>query len=309
MESDRSTVWKSASLAKKYLEGVREAIPLADEQLNVMLRLIEARGHGIESFLDLGCGDGVLSAAIFRRYPQALSHYAKCLSIPRVVRSRTAIIVNLTWLDALPVFGHEIPNNHRKERVSMAENSDFLVGITPDWTDWTERMLGPGLRQVFDDVPDIKHELMPADTNKVLSAEVLRRYDAVIVFGYKVRRESLEGVEKLLCVSRYGVGFDTVDIAACNEANVLVSITPGGVQRSMAEGTISLIFSIAKNLRNYDQWVREGTWSQKLSRATVNVQGRTLGSVGLGNIASEVMRLAKGVGFGRLIGDTTKSCG
>ena len=75
MESDRSTVWKSASLAKKYLEGVREAIPLADEQLNVMLRLIEARGHGIESFLDLGCGDGVLSAAIFRRYPQALSHY------------------------------------------------------------------------------------------------------------------------------------------------------------------------------------------------------------------------------------------
>ncbi len=70
MESDRSTVWKSASLAKKYLEGVREAIPLADEQLNVMLRLIEARGHGIESFLDLGCGDGVLSAAILRRYPQ-----------------------------------------------------------------------------------------------------------------------------------------------------------------------------------------------------------------------------------------------
>ena len=183
----------------------------------------------------------------------------------------------------------------------MAENSDFLVGITPDWTDWTERMLGPGLRQVFDDVPDIKHELMPADSNKVLSAEVLRRYDAVIVFGYKVRRESLEGVAKLLCVSRYGVGFDTVDIAACNEANVLVSITPGGVRRSMAEGTISLIFSIAKNLRNYDQWVREGTWSQKLSRASVNVQGRTLGSVGLGNIASEVMRLAKGVGFGRLI--------
>ena len=161
--------------------------------------------------------------------------------------------------------------------------------------------MGPGLRQVFDDVPDIKHELMPADTNNVLSAEVLRRYDAVIVFGYKVRRESLEGVEKLLCVSRYGVGFDTVDIAACNEANVLVSITPGGVQRSVAEGTIALIFAISKNLRNYDQWVREGSWSRKISHSGVNVQGRTLGTVGLGNIATEVMRLAKGVGFGRLI--------
>ena len=184
----------------------------------------------------------------------------------------------------------------------MAENSDFLVGITPDWTDWMDRMLGTGLGQVFGDLPDIKHELMPANANKALTAEVLRRYDAVIVFGYKVRRESLEGVEKLLCVSRYGVGFDTVDIEACNDANVLVSITPGGVQRSVAEGTIALMFSIAKNLRNYDIWVREGTWSRKLSRAGVNVQGRTLGAVGLGNIASEVMRLAKGVGFGRLIG-------
>ena len=71
MESDNSKVWKSASLTKKYLAGVREAIPLAGEQLDVMLRLIEARGRQIESFLDLGCGDGVLAAAIFEQYPQA----------------------------------------------------------------------------------------------------------------------------------------------------------------------------------------------------------------------------------------------
>ena len=183
----------------------------------------------------------------------------------------------------------------------MAENSDFLVGITPDWADRMDEMLEPGLRQVFGDLPDIKHELMPVNANKTLTAEVLRRYDAAIVFGYKVPRECLEGVEKLLCVARYGVGFDTVDIEACNEANVLVSITPGGVQRSVAEGTITLILTIAKNLRNYDVWVREGTWQQKLGHAGVNVEGRTLGTVGLGNIATEVMRLAKGVGFGRLI--------
>ena len=71
MESNSSKVWKSASLTKKYLEGVREGIPLADEQLDVMLRLIEAQEDGLESFLDLGCGDGVLSETILRRYPQA----------------------------------------------------------------------------------------------------------------------------------------------------------------------------------------------------------------------------------------------
>ena len=71
MESNSSKVWKSASLTKKYLEGVREGIPLAGEQLDVMLRLIGARGKPPDSFLDLGCGDGVLAAAILERYPQA----------------------------------------------------------------------------------------------------------------------------------------------------------------------------------------------------------------------------------------------
>lgn len=183
----------------------------------------------------------------------------------------------------------------------MAAKGDFLVGITPDHIDWMDSMLGPGISQAFGDLPDIKHELIPANADGILTAEVLQQYDAAIVFGYKISRESLNGVEKLLCISRYGVGFDSVDIPACNDANVFVSITPGGVQRSMGEGTIALIFAIAKNLRNYDKWVREGTWSQNVTRTLVNLQDRTLGFVGLGNIAIEAVRIAKGVGFSRLI--------
>ena len=71
MESDRSKVWKSAALTKKYLDGVREGIPLAGEQLDVMLRLIQAGGKPPESFLDLACGDGVLAEAILEQYPRA----------------------------------------------------------------------------------------------------------------------------------------------------------------------------------------------------------------------------------------------
>src|ERR1700693_3984101 len=52
-------------------EGVRGAIPLAQEQIDILLRLITACGEPIRTFLDLGCGDGVLAAAIFQRYPQA----------------------------------------------------------------------------------------------------------------------------------------------------------------------------------------------------------------------------------------------
>jgi ubiquinone/menaquinone biosynthesis C-methylase UbiE len=64
-------VWKAPSLAAAYLEGVRASIPLAQEQIDVMLRLIAACGKPVSSFLDLGCGDGVLSAAIVQRFPHA----------------------------------------------------------------------------------------------------------------------------------------------------------------------------------------------------------------------------------------------
>jgi tRNA (cmo5U34)-methyltransferase len=64
-------VWTTPSLVAVYLEGVRGAIPLAQEQIDIMLRLIAACGEPIRSFLDLGCGDGVLSAAILQRYPKA----------------------------------------------------------------------------------------------------------------------------------------------------------------------------------------------------------------------------------------------
>ncbi len=64
-------VWKSSSLAATYLEGVRGAIPLAQEQIDVMLRLLRACERPIAGFLDLGCGDGVLSAAILPEFPHA----------------------------------------------------------------------------------------------------------------------------------------------------------------------------------------------------------------------------------------------
>src|SRR5260221_320935 len=71
MTARRDTIWKSSVLAETYLTGVRGAIPLANVQLDVMLRLIAARGEPVKRFLDLGCGDGVLAAAILAHYPNA----------------------------------------------------------------------------------------------------------------------------------------------------------------------------------------------------------------------------------------------
>jgi len=67
----KDTVWQSASVAQDFLEGMRGAIPQAAEQIDVMLRLIQAAQPQLKNFLDIGCGDGVLGRAILNQFPQA----------------------------------------------------------------------------------------------------------------------------------------------------------------------------------------------------------------------------------------------
>jgi ubiquinone/menaquinone biosynthesis C-methylase UbiE len=58
-------------VAATYLEGVRGAIPLAAEQLELLLRLLAHQPGGVRRFLDLGCGDGALAVAILGQHPRA----------------------------------------------------------------------------------------------------------------------------------------------------------------------------------------------------------------------------------------------
>jgi ubiquinone/menaquinone biosynthesis C-methylase UbiE len=71
MSNRTDEVWKSAPVVSAFLSGVRGAIPLAAEQLDVMLRLVAGAGIEVRRILDLGCGDGVLAAALLERYPAA----------------------------------------------------------------------------------------------------------------------------------------------------------------------------------------------------------------------------------------------
>lgn len=64
-------VWKSPELTEKYLSGIRAAIPFAADQIEMMIRMIDAGVERVERLLDLGCGGGTLAAALLERYPQA----------------------------------------------------------------------------------------------------------------------------------------------------------------------------------------------------------------------------------------------
>lgn len=67
----KDDIWKNEALCQTFLSGVRGAIPLASEQIEVMLRIISKARPQLKSFLDLGCGDGILGRAILAKYPKA----------------------------------------------------------------------------------------------------------------------------------------------------------------------------------------------------------------------------------------------
>ncbi|MCE5242455.1 MAG: methyltransferase domain-containing protein [Desulfobacteraceae bacterium] len=63
--------WQTDNLSSTYLEGIRTAIPFADENMDLMIRVARAWTPGVERFLDLGCGDGVLGRALQQSFPNA----------------------------------------------------------------------------------------------------------------------------------------------------------------------------------------------------------------------------------------------
>jgi len=82
-------VWKLPAIVNRYL-FYRAAIPLAQEQIGVMMSILKTREQPVENFLDLGCGDGILGAAILGEYPSARGVFAD-FSEPMLIQAREGL--------------------------------------------------------------------------------------------------------------------------------------------------------------------------------------------------------------------------
>ena len=102
-------------------------------------------------------------------------------------------------------------------------------------------------------------------------------------------------------IARWGVGYDLLDVPALSGSAIALSITPAGVRRPVAEAELTMIFALAKNLFALDRMARAGRWRQDMKGLAMDISGSVLGSVGCGNIARELFRLARPLGFGRLL--------
>jgi len=102
----------------------------------------------------------------------------------------------------------------------------------------------------------------------------------------KVTREIIEAAPYLKIISRTGAGVDNVDMTAATEKKILVCNVPGGNSNSVAEHALSLIMAMAKQLKVVDKAVHAGNWKIRYASKAVDLDGKTLGMVGIGHIGS-----------------------
>ena len=104
----------------------------------------------------------------------------------------------------------------------------------------------------------------------------------------KVTREIMEAAPSLKIISRTGAGVDNVEVAAATEKGILVCDTPGVNSNSVAEQTLAILLGLAKQLKIMDKAVSEGNWKIRSTGKAVDVDGKTLGLIGIGRIGSLV---------------------
>jgi phosphoglycerate dehydrogenase-like enzyme len=175
----------------------------------------------------------------------------------------------------------------------MPEQVPFRVGLSADFLNEQHKLIFPdfGLellekepRISFDFIKDYKGEYSP---------DQLGSYDVVISLKPRVTAASLASVDRLCAIGRAGVGYDNIDLKACTEADVALYITPQAVVRPMAESIVLFILALSHHLVLKDSMVRKGQWRESTRRMGREPRDRVLGSIGLGGIGTEVVRLMR----------------
>jgi D-3-phosphoglycerate dehydrogenase len=169
----------------------------------------------------------------------------------------------------------------------------FNVVIDPAFD---KRLRGePDIELVLSPVPrsdaDVASALSGADVYHVSSAR-----NEMAQYSF-VTPQLLARNPHLLAISTYGAGYDSVDVAACTQAGVIVMNQAGANRDSVAEHAIGLILGLVHRLAESDRALRERRGFSREDLMGHEIKGMTLGLVGIGHIGTTVARLAGAFGM------------
>lgn len=186
-------------------------------------------------------------------------------------------------------------------------NQKFRVGITRDaLRDDGKTVFDAAALRVLDD-PLIEWEFIPENV-KELTAAHAAAYDALCVLSPRTTAATLAGPNRRLkIIARLGVGYDHVDVPACTANGVILAITPDGVRRPVATSILTFILALSHKLFLKDRITRAGRWNETKFHMGEGLIGKTVGSIGMGNIGSELFRLLAPLNLNLIACDPAKT--
>jgi len=125
----------------------------------------------------------------------------------------------------------------------------------------------------------------------------LEQADAVVIRTQPLSAASVEKARRLRIVSRHGVGYDAVDVAALNARGIPLCIVGDVNTVSVAEHAMMLILAAAKRVRLAEMAVRTGPWEWRNRLEAGEISGRRLLILGYGRIGRALARMAAGFGM------------
>lgn len=128
--------------------------------------------------------------------------------------------------------------------------------------------------------------------------ELLRGAVGMIASSEPITREAMDAATDLRVLSRYGVGYDNIDVAAATDLGIIVTYVPDAMTDAVADLTLALLLAAARRLTELDGLMKAGEWKRLMA---ADVTGRTLGLIGTGRIGLAAARRARGFGM-RLLG-------
>ena len=151
--------------------------------------------------------------------------------------------------------------------------------------------------------PDVRLDRLENESSDAVAAPILAAAHAYQIGAardelaphFHVHAELLHRAPNLLIVSSNGAGFDPVDVEACTAAGVLVVNQSGGNAHSVAEHALAMMLTLSKRIIQADRALRRQANVDRNALMGTEVQGKTIGIVGLGNVGRRLAALCRGL--------------